>query len=93
MEKKKYYGIRYRDEYEDVVSVGLTPNDEKEYLQLTEQDGVNWYGNRDEFYFFMTDDLDELVTFLKAYYYVVDGKVDLPEKEKKYVLDRFNEVA
>ena len=91
MEKKKYYGIRYRDEYEDYVSVGLTPANEEEYLELVKQDGENWYGRKDEFYFFLTNNIDDLVAFLEEYSYVKDGsEVNLPEEEKQYVLDKLN---
>lgn len=88
---KKYILERYRDEYEDYVSIALNEYSEDQQEELEEQDGKNWYCKKSEFDFQLTDSLDHIIKFLEDYYHVIDVRVvGLTPAEEEYIEKKLN---
>ena len=89
---KKYILKRYRDEYEDYISVNTNCFDEEEQEELEAQDCKHWYCKKSEFDFQLTDSLDHIVNFLEDYYYVIDVRfVGLTPAEEEYIKKKLND--
>lgn len=92
MERKRYCVLRYRNnlDNEDFIEVYPSPED-GDYALCEQQDGENWYCEKDEYFFFMTNSLDDIVNCLREQYSIIDVRLDdLAQEDKKYIVEELN---
>lgn len=91
-DRKKYCVLRYRNnlDNEDFVDVYPSPEDE-DYALCEQQDGENWYSKEDEYFFFMTNSLDQISDFLQKQQLVTDIRLDdLTPEARIYLIESLN---
>lgn len=89
-DRKKYCVLRYRDEFEDYIDVYPSPEDE-DYILCEQQDGENWYCKKDEYFFFMTNSLDDISNCLQEQCSITDIRLDnLTPEDRIYLIESLN---